>query len=79
MESSITCLIKTMSAPRTACSRCRERRSSQAALSHSNEMVDQGYFEHTSPAGLSFMERIEPGRLHAGCPDLDGRGEPRLG
>jgi uncharacterized protein YkwD len=30
----------------------------QAALSHSNEMVEQGYFEHTSPAGLTFVDRI---------------------
>ena len=30
-----------------------------AALSHSNEMVSQSYFEHTSPAGLTFMDRIE--------------------
>jgi uncharacterized protein YkwD len=59
MESSIGCLIN-------------EERSSfglqpvqpnadlrQAALSHSSEMVSQGYFEHTSPAGLSFIDRIE--------------------
>jgi uncharacterized protein YkwD len=31
----------------------------QAALSHSSEMVAQSYFEHTSPAGLSFIDRIE--------------------
>jgi uncharacterized protein YkwD len=31
----------------------------QAALSHSTEMVQQGYFEHTSPAGLTFVQRIE--------------------
>ena len=31
----------------------------QAALSHSTEMVQQGYFEHTSPAGLTFVDRIE--------------------
>ena len=31
----------------------------QAALSHSTEMVQQGYFEHTSPAGLTFVNRIE--------------------
>jgi uncharacterized protein YkwD len=30
----------------------------QAALSHSNEMVEQGYFGHTSPAGLTFVDRI---------------------
>jgi len=31
----------------------------QAALSHSNEMVDEGYFEHTSPSGLTFIQRID--------------------
>jgi uncharacterized protein YkwD len=31
----------------------------QAALSHSREMVSEGYFEHTSPAGLSFIDRID--------------------
>jgi uncharacterized protein YkwD len=31
----------------------------QAALSHSNEMVQLGYFEHTSPAGLTFVDRIK--------------------
>jgi uncharacterized protein YkwD len=30
----------------------------QAALSHSTEMVSQGYFEHTSPAGVTFVDRI---------------------
>ena len=30
----------------------------QAALSHSDEMVSQGYFEHTSPAGVTFIDRI---------------------
>jgi uncharacterized protein YkwD len=30
-----------------------------AALSHSADMVSQGYFEHTSPAGLTFIDRIE--------------------
>jgi uncharacterized protein YkwD len=30
----------------------------QAALGHSTEMVDLGYFEHTSPAGVTFVQRI---------------------
>lgn len=30
-----------------------------AALGHSTEMVSDGYFEHTSPAGLTFIDRIE--------------------
>jgi uncharacterized protein YkwD len=31
----------------------------QAALSHSTEMVRESYFEHTSPAGVTFVSRIE--------------------
>ena len=31
----------------------------QAALSHSDEMIREGYFEHTSPAGLTFIDRID--------------------
>ena len=59
MESSITCLINDERAsyglqPVTPNSDLR-----QAALSHSNEMINQGYFEHTSPSGLTFMDRIE--------------------
>jgi uncharacterized protein YkwD len=30
----------------------------QAALGHSNEMTEQGYFAHTSPAGVTFVDRI---------------------
>jgi uncharacterized protein YkwD len=30
-----------------------------AAASHSNEMVSEGYFDHTSPAGVTFIDRIE--------------------
>lgn len=59
MESSIACLINEERTsyglqPVTPNSDLR-----QAALSHSNEMVNQGYFAHTSPAGLTFMDRIE--------------------
>jgi uncharacterized protein YkwD len=36
-----------------------------AALSHSTEMVSQSYFDHTSPAGLTFIDRIESmGYMH---------------
>jgi uncharacterized protein YkwD len=59
MESSIGCLINEERAsyglrPVTPNTDLR-----RAALSHSNEMIDQGYFEHTSPAGLSFIDRIQ--------------------
>jgi uncharacterized protein YkwD len=30
----------------------------QAAAGHSNEMVQDGYFEHTSPSGRTFIDRI---------------------
>jgi uncharacterized protein YkwD len=59
MESSIGCLINEERAsyglqPVTPNADLR-----QAALSHSDEMISQGYFEHTSPAGLTFIDRIE--------------------
>ena len=30
-----------------------------AAANHSNEMVGLGYFDHTSPTGVTFIDRIE--------------------
>jgi len=59
MESSIGCLINDERAsyglqPVTPNAELR-----QAALSHSDEMISQSYFEHTSPAGLTFIDRIE--------------------
>src|SRR3954468_773726 len=59
MESSITCLIndeRTSNGLRPVAPNGELR---QAALSHSNEMVSQGYFEHTSPGGVTFIDRIE--------------------
>jgi len=59
MESSITCLIndeRTSNGLRPVAPNGELR---QAALSHSNEMVNQGYFEHTSPGGVTFIDRIE--------------------
>jgi uncharacterized protein YkwD len=59
MESSISCLIND---ERTSYGLQPVTPNSdlhQAALSHSNEMVNQSYFEHTSPAGLTFIDRIE--------------------
>jgi uncharacterized protein YkwD len=58
MESSITCLVNEQRAahgvgpvqPNTALR--------HAALGHSSEMISQGYFEHTSPAGVTFVDRI---------------------
>jgi uncharacterized protein YkwD len=65
MESSIGCLINDERSsyglqPVTPNTDLR-----QAALSHSTEMVDEGYFEHTSPEGVTFIDRIErTGYLH---------------
>jgi uncharacterized protein YkwD len=59
MEDSIACLINE---ERTAYGIPPVRPNDdlrQAALSHSTEMVNQGYFEHTSPAGVTFVDRIE--------------------
>ena len=66
MESSIACLInqERSSYGLPAVSPNGDLR--QAALSHSNEMISEGYFEHTSPAGLTFMDRIEStGYMHS--------------
>src|SRR5215213_806408 len=59
MESSIACLINVQrtSSGLQPVSPNGELR--QAALSHSNEMISQSYFEHTSPAGVTFEGRIE--------------------
>jgi len=59
MESSIACLINVQrtSSGLQPVSPNGELR--QAALSHSNEMISQSYFEHTSPAGVTFEDRIE--------------------
>jgi uncharacterized protein YkwD len=59
MEGSIACLIneeRTAYGIRPVQPDVALRR---AALSHSSEMVQQGYFEHTSPAGVTFLDRIE--------------------
>ena len=79
MESSITCLINDERTsyglqPVTPNTDLR-----QAALSHSNEMINQSYFEHTSPAGLTFMDRIESTGYMRGARSLDRRREPGLG
>jgi uncharacterized protein YkwD len=66
MESSISCLINAQRTsfglqPVTPNADLR-----QAAVSHSNEMIAQSYFEHTSPAGLTFVNRIQStGYMHA--------------
>ncbi|MGH2983815.1 MAG: CAP domain-containing protein [Solirubrobacterales bacterium] len=58
LESTITCLIN----EERAKAGLRTVRSSgslrQAALGHSQDMVQNGYFEHTSPSGQTFTDRI---------------------
>jgi uncharacterized protein YkwD len=59
MESSIACLINEERAASGAPPVEPNTALRQAALSHSEEMVQLGYFEHTSPAGVTFAERIQ--------------------
>jgi uncharacterized protein YkwD len=59
MESSIGCLINEERASYGLQPVTPDADLRQAALSHSDEMISQGYFEHTSPAGLTFIDRIE--------------------
>jgi uncharacterized protein YkwD len=58
MESSIACLINEERTSRGLGAVQPNADLRQAALSHSREMVDEGYFEHTSPAGVTFIDRI---------------------
>jgi uncharacterized protein YkwD len=58
MESSIGCLINQERTSHGLAPVAPNADLRQAALSHSNEMVREGYFEHTSPAGLTFSARI---------------------
>jgi uncharacterized protein YkwD len=58
METSIACLINEQRAAYGVAPVQANADLRQAALTHSREMVDQGYFEHTSPAGITFIDRI---------------------
>jgi uncharacterized protein YkwD len=59
MESSIACLINQQRSSHGLQSVSPNGDLRQAAVSHSNEMINQRYFEHTSPSGVTFMDRIE--------------------
>jgi uncharacterized protein YkwD len=59
IESSIACLINEQRAAYGVGHVQPNADLRDAALSHSNEMVSEGYFEHTSPAGVTFVERIQ--------------------
>jgi uncharacterized protein YkwD len=58
MEGSISCLINEERASYGVPPVQPNASLRQAALSHSAEMVSEGYFEHTSPAGVTFVDRI---------------------
>jgi uncharacterized protein YkwD len=58
MDASIGCLINEQRASFGLQPVDENSQLDRAALSHSNEMVQEGYFEHTSPAGVTFIDRI---------------------
>jgi len=58
MESSIACLINEQRAAYGDQPVRPNPVLRQAALGHSSEMVSEGYFGHTSPAGVTFVDRI---------------------
>jgi uncharacterized protein YkwD len=59
MESAIDCLINDARTTRGLPQVAPNPDLRQAALSHSNEMIAESYFEHTSPEGLTFIDRID--------------------
>jgi uncharacterized protein YkwD len=59
MEDSIACLINQERASYGAAPVQPDPSLREAALGHSDEMIQLGYFEHTSPAGVTFVERIQ--------------------
>jgi uncharacterized protein YkwD len=59
MESSIACLINEQRVAHGDGTVAPNPALREAALGHSSEMIREGYFEHTSPAGLTFVDRIE--------------------
>ena len=58
LESSILCLVNEERAAAGARSVTPSSQLRDAGLRHSSEMVSQGYFSHTSPAGVGFIDRI---------------------
>ena len=58
METSITCLINEERTSHGLQPVVPNADLRDAALSHSNDMVAKGYFEHTSPDGITFLDRI---------------------
>ena len=71
-STSVLCLINERRAAAGVGARPDERPAAPAAARHSNEMVQNGFFGHTSPAGSTFIDRIRPagytaGRAARGC------------
>jgi uncharacterized protein YkwD len=65
MESSIACLINEERSSRSLAPLRVNDDLRRAALAHSNDMVERGYFDHTSPSGVTFTDRIEAtGYMH---------------
>ena len=58
MEDSVTCLINEERTSHGLQPVVPNADLRAAALSHSNDMVANGYFEHTSPSGVTFLDRI---------------------
>ena len=59
LEVSITCLINEQRTSRGIGAVTENDDLAAAADGHSREMVDRGYFDHTSPAGSTFVDRIQ--------------------
>ena len=70
----------TRSAPRRACPRCATTRScARPPCRTPRRWSDEGYFDHTSPNGDTFVDRILGAGYTKRNDALDARREPRLG
>ncbi len=58
LEQSVLCLINERRAAAGVASVRANRQLAQAAAKHSTDMVQNGFFAHTSPAGSTFIDRI---------------------
>jgi uncharacterized protein YkwD len=67
LEVSVTCLINARRADRGRRRLRQDQRLRRAAIRQSSAMVDQGFFAHTWPSGLTFMARIRASRFLRGA------------
>ena len=58
MSQSILCLVNERRAAAGVGSVTRNPKLEQAAMAHSGDMVSNGFFAHTSPKGIDFVDRI---------------------